>query len=83
VVTLPDDRLPPHLAPDANFAQDMVADTERIRRELGYAEPVPRTEWLPRTVEWERAHPPEQIDSSEFDYPAEDAALSAARAGGA
>ncbi|MDP9366221.1 MAG: NAD-dependent epimerase/dehydratase family protein [Chloroflexota bacterium] len=75
VVTVPDDRLPPHLAPQANLAQDMVADTERIRRELGYAEPVPRPEWLRRTVEWERAHPPETFDPAEFDYAAEDAVL--------
>ena len=78
VVTVPDDRLPPHLASEANLAQDMVADTERIRRELGYAEPVPRTEWLRRTVEWERANPPETFDPAEFDYATEDAVLAGA-----
>ena len=75
IVAVPDDRLPPHLASEANLAQDMVADTERIRRELGCAEPVPRAAWLPRTVAWERAHPPASIDPAEFDYAAEDAAL--------
>jgi hypothetical protein len=59
----------------------MIADTERIRRELGYAEPVPRDEWLPRTVAWEQVHPPEESDPAEFDYAAEDAALADARAG--
>jgi hypothetical protein len=28
-----------------------------------------------RTVEWERAHPPENVDPASFDYAAEDAAL--------
>lgn len=27
------------------------------------------------TVEWERAHPPEQVDAARFNYPAEDEAL--------
>lgn len=37
--------------------QDLYADTSRIRRELGYAEPVDRDEGLRRAVEWERAAP--------------------------
>jgi nucleoside-diphosphate-sugar epimerase len=50
-------------------------DTHRIRSELGYAEAVPQDEALRRTVEWERAHPPEKIDPAQFDYAAEDAVL--------
>jgi hypothetical protein len=42
---------------------------------LGYAEPVPVEAALQRTVEWERANPPAQIDPGQFDYPAEDAVL--------
>jgi len=36
--------------PGYNFAQDIVYDTSRIRRELGYAEPVPEHEAMLRTV---------------------------------
>ena len=35
---------------DANFAQDIVYDTARIRRELGYVEPIPYAEGLERTL---------------------------------
>ena len=34
----------------ANFEQDIVYDTQRIRRELGYCEPVPYHEGLNRTL---------------------------------
>jgi nucleoside-diphosphate-sugar epimerase len=56
-------------------APHLAVDTTRIRTELGYAELTPPDEALRRTVEWERAHPPEQIDPQAFDYAAEDAAL--------
>jgi hypothetical protein len=52
-----------------------VVDTTRIREELGYTEPVSRDEALRRTVAWERAHPPEEVDPQAFDYAAEDALL--------
>jgi nucleoside-diphosphate-sugar epimerase len=50
-------------------------DTTRIRAELGYREAIPPEEALRRTVEWEREHPPEQIDPKAFDYAAEDTTL--------
>lgn len=75
VVVLPDERLPLHLRTEADLRQQMVADTGRIRRELGYAEPVPRDEWLRRAVAWERGNPPTTDDSAGFDYAAEDAVL--------
>ena len=81
VVVLPDDRLPPHLRQGLNAEQHLVMDSTRIRRELGYAEPVAREEALRQTVAWERAHPPATIPPEAFDYPAEDAALAAAGAG--
>jgi hypothetical protein len=34
---------------------------------------------LRRTVEWERAHPPDKVDPASFDYAAEDAALAGMR----
>ncbi len=78
VVALPPERLPAHLRQDYNLAQDILMDTARIRRELGYAEAVTLEEALRHTVAWERANPPEQIPAEKFDYAAEDAALAAA-----
>jgi nucleoside-diphosphate-sugar epimerase len=75
VVVVPDDRLPPHLRVPYNVAQDVVADSGRIRRELGYAEAVPVDEALRETIAWERSEPPESIDASNFDYAAEDRVL--------
>jgi len=71
---LPTARAPAHLLIPGNLDQHWVADTSRIRAELGYAEPVSRAEALRRTIEWERANPP-AYDPAQFDYAAEDAAL--------
>jgi nucleoside-diphosphate-sugar epimerase len=75
VVIVPDDRLPQHLDWGLDTEQCWVADTTRIRRELGYREEISREEALRRTVEWERAHPPENVDPASFDYASEEAAL--------
>jgi nucleoside-diphosphate-sugar epimerase len=71
-VTLPHERTPAHLQSPANFAQHWVADTTRIREELGYRERISRDEAIRRTIDWERANPPAQIDPRQFDYAAED-----------
>jgi nucleoside-diphosphate-sugar epimerase len=76
VVVVPQSRLPLHLAPGMNTDQHLVADTTRIRQELGYKETVPQDEALKRALAWERVHPPTQIAPGQFDYAAEDAALS-------
>lgn len=75
VITLPKDRLPAHLIEEIDTSQDIVVDTTRIRKELGYQEIVEHDEALRRTIAWEGAHPPEKIDPKEFDYAAEDAVL--------
>jgi nucleoside-diphosphate-sugar epimerase len=75
VIILPRDRLPEHLRPDENTDQHLVVGTTRIREELGYREHISRGESLRRTVAWERAHPPKEIDPGQFDYAAEDAVL--------
>jgi nucleoside-diphosphate-sugar epimerase len=75
VVAVPGDRLPEHLDWGLDTEQHWVADTTRIRQELGYREEIPREEALRRTVEWERAHPPRNAAPVSFDYAAEDAAL--------
>jgi nucleoside-diphosphate-sugar epimerase len=73
-ITLPKERTPAHLVQPGNSAQHWEADSTRIRRELGYSEPVPLAEAIRRTIEWERAHPPEEFNPYQFDYAAEDAA---------
>ncbi len=75
-------RVPAGLLPDSmkaseDFRHDLVADTSRIRKELGFREKVPIDAAIQRTVEWERAHPPAAVDPARFDYAAEDAALAA------
>jgi nucleoside-diphosphate-sugar epimerase len=77
VVTLPDERLPPHLRQDYDTSQAWTLDSSRIREELGYAEPTPPEEAMRRSVAWQRAHPPKEFDPTAFDYDAEDAALAA------
>ena len=75
VVSVSHGRLPEPLRWGINGEQDIVVDSSRIRRELGYRERVDLEEALKRTVAWERANPPKEIDLKEFDYEAEDAFL--------
>jgi nucleoside-diphosphate-sugar epimerase len=79
IVTLPNDQLPPALQHDYDPAQDLALDSTRIRQELGYGETMPPEEALQRTVAWERANPPPQIDPAQFDYAAEDEVLNNAK----
>ena len=72
IVPVADERLPPHLRAPGNTAQQWVADTSRIREELGFRESVPRGEAIRRTIEWERAHPMSGFTPHVFDYDAED-----------
>ena len=44
--------------PGGDWQQHFIADTHKIREELGYREPVALDEALRRTIAWERAHPP-------------------------
>ena len=73
-VVLPHDRTPKHLLWPGNTAQHVVGSSERIRKELGYRELLPRAEAIRRTIEWERANPPADTPA-QFHYAAEDAAL--------
>ncbi|MFW6068151.1 MAG: NAD-dependent epimerase/dehydratase family protein [Chloroflexota bacterium] len=72
VVTVPKELLPDEMQQHYAFEQDWHLDTTRIRRELGYNEPVALDKALQRTVQWELANPPQ---AAEFDYEAEDALL--------
>jgi len=76
-VVLPKERSPAHLVMPYNTAQHWEADSSRIRRELGYSEPVALDEAIRRTIDWERANPAMAFNPYPFDYAAEDAALDA------
>jgi nucleoside-diphosphate-sugar epimerase len=76
-IVLPTERTPSHLRFSANAAQHVVVSSEQIRIELGYREIVSVNNAINRTIAWEQANPPKTINSQQFDYAAEDAALAA------
>lgn len=75
VIELPPNDLPQHLKGPVSFDHDIFVDTSRIRDELGYSEKVSREDGLRKTVLWEWANPPLEIDPKNFDYEAEDDAV--------
>ncbi|MBD3403649.1 NAD-dependent epimerase/dehydratase family protein [candidate division GN15 bacterium] len=75
IIGLPEDKLPAHLTQKLDYRHHLDLDSSRIREELGYEEPVLRAEALRRTIEWQRANPPEAIKDANFDYDAEGAAI--------
>jgi nucleoside-diphosphate-sugar epimerase len=75
VIALPRKSLPEHLKEPYDWRQNLVADTSRIRNELGYKEPILRQATLKQTVDWERKHPPKEVTMQRFNYAAEDEAL--------
>ena len=78
VIVRPPDDLPPHLRDERPGMWDhhLVADTTRIRRELGYREVVAREEGLRRTLAWYAETPAaDPKTAGNLDYDAEDAAL--------
>ena len=83
LVIRPSDELPPHLRdgrPDV-WDHHLVADTTRIRRELGYREVVSREEGLRRALAWYAEEPAaDPKTAANLDYEAEDAALVTIRA---
>jgi len=75
-VILPVERTPPHLLKPGNAAQHWTASSARIRRELGYKEPVLIEEAIRRTIGWQRENSPAFEFLAQLDYAAEDAAVS-------
>jgi len=71
ILPLAEDRLPPYLLENVDFAQDWAVDTTRIRGVLGYVEPVQSDDAMRRAVEWEQEHAP-PFEPAKFDYAAED-----------
>jgi nucleoside-diphosphate-sugar epimerase len=75
-VVVSDERAPAHLRPPpGNPAQHWAADTTRIRRCLGYREPIGYEEAIRRTIKWMRENPATNTGAHAFDYAAEDAAI--------
>jgi nucleoside-diphosphate-sugar epimerase len=74
-VVLPVENTPPHLLRPGNAAQHWAVSSARIRKELGYEEPVEMGEAIRRTIRWEEENPPADVSPAQFDYAAEDAAV--------
>lgn len=75
IFVVPSSLCPTHLKMPGNWQQHWAADSSRIRRELGYREPVELQEAIKATVAWDRANLPQQVEERLFDYGAEDACL--------
>ena len=54
-----DDQLPPPLRLPYNFAQDWSIDANHFRKTTGFADAFTLKESVRKTVEWQRANPPE------------------------
>lgn len=78
-IMLPHEQAPPHLHWPGNTAQHLVVSSKRIRKELGYREPIVRDEAMRRTIAWERANPP-QGPTPKINYEADDSTLAKMRA---
>lgn len=76
-VVLPNQHTPKHLLAPGNAAQHLIGNSVRIRKELGFAEPIQTDEAIRRTIDWEQANPPTGPTFHQFDYSAEDAAADA------
>jgi nucleoside-diphosphate-sugar epimerase len=78
IVVRPSDDMPPLLRdgrPDL-WDHHLVADSSRIRRELGYREVVTREDGLRRALAWYADNPPDDPKAAgKLDYEAEDQAL--------
>lgn len=75
VIALSTDETPEHLRQPFNTAQDWTVSSDRIRKELGFTEPIAIPEALSRTIQWERRNPPSDLPAGTFDYAAEDVAI--------
>jgi nucleoside-diphosphate-sugar epimerase len=74
-VVIPREKTPKHLRMPGNAAQHVVANSARIRAELGYNEPLTTDVAIQHTIAWEQANPPAGASFHQFDYEAEDLAL--------
>jgi nucleoside-diphosphate-sugar epimerase len=72
---LDSERMPSHLRQDAAVENQLIVSSAAIRQDLGYEEAMPLRERIAQTVAWERENPHE-FEPGEFDYSAEDRAVS-------
>lgn len=76
IFILPKEQLPRHLQMNLQWQYHMAIDTNRIREELGYVEPISNAEALRRTIAWERENLTEAENTEQLEhYRAEDEAL--------
>ncbi len=75
ILEVPAGLMPSYLLSDINTEQHIVTDSTFIGRELNHEERIPPEESMRRTIEWERAHPPDDFAGLTFDYAAEDAVM--------
>ncbi len=75
IIAVPADKLSDKFKAGMRTEQDIIADSTRIRDELGFEEITGFDEGLKKTVEWERSHMPKEYPAEMFDYEAEDEVL--------
>jgi hypothetical protein len=67
--------VPEHLKTDLDWRCHLIADTSRIRSELGNAEGLSQEQRFEKRVTWESVNPPAEVNPALFDYEAEDRCL--------
>lgn len=77
IVSVAAEGLPGPMRSGVSWQHNLVVDTGKIRKGLGFVEPVDPERCLARTIAWERDCPP-QSHEDPFDYRAEDRILKAA-----
>ncbi|GKS12424.1 dTDP-glucose 4,6-dehydratase [Paenibacillus chitinolyticus] len=79
IIQIPSGHLPDELGIPLRTEQNIIVESNRIREELGYREAFSFKEGLKKTIAWELAHLPAEID---HDYDKEDAMLKELREAG-
>jgi nucleoside-diphosphate-sugar epimerase len=75
IVTLPKAELPSHLQTNFQWQYHLATDTNLIRTELGYVEPITNEEALRRRIAWERSNLSSASTDQLNQYLAEDEAI--------
>jgi nucleoside-diphosphate-sugar epimerase len=74
VVPVEPSELPNQMRSGLCWQHHLETDTSRIRAEKGFSEPISFRDGVRRTIEWERANPPD-ARPGDFDYESEDRVL--------
>ena len=62
IIQVPSGHLPDELGIPLRTEQNIIVESKRIRKELGYQEIYSFKEGLKKTLDWELAHLPEEIN---------------------